>query len=136
MDSLNPKGTNENDVTPSSMNGAIEGSDPKSTHANRDESLHRHRAEPTHRQLKHRSGGTVQPLRIVDRNENWRARSEASHDRHKRHPYRALIRCPPRSNSQKSRIECFALRDSQRGDHLAPDVSEKITKAGERQPRF
>jgi hypothetical protein len=81
MERDDAKRSNADNATPPAIDGAIECSDRLSGHANSYERSHGHWAKPAHGELKHGRGGTIQPLGIVDSDQNRRARSEASHNR-------------------------------------------------------
>ncbi len=93
--------------------------------------------EPAHRKLQHPSRRTVEPLDIVDRNQQRRRGGEGAEHRDGRRGDRALTGgCVAGAGPEERNLERLALRRRERRQDLRLDPVEQIRESGVRERRL
>ena len=93
--------------------------------------------EPASRKLQHPSRRTVEPLDVIDRNQERRRSGEGGEHGHGRGSDRALTGgCVAGAGPEERNLERVALRRRERRQDLRLDLREQIGESGVRKRRL
>ena len=84
-------------------------------------------------ELERAPGGAVQPLRVVDRDDEGIAAAEDRHDGQERAGRRPRVGRRVRLPKQQRHLECLPLRWRQRIAHLVEDAAHEVAEGSERE---
>ena len=92
--------------------------------------------QPTGQELQRTTGGPVQPLRVVDHDDEWIDAAEDRHDGQERAGRRSRVCRSVRLPEQQRDFECPPLRGRQGVAHLLVDAAHEVAEGSERQVRL